>query len=351
MKRPTGVVFAAIVLLLLSLFQLLMAFCMAVSGALLPMRAAAGSPQVQQLPAWIPNFMYLLCVFFLALTVWGIATTVGLFRLRRWARYSVLIIGGGLALIGFTSALATCFLLLVPMPLPSSADASQIQTTQAITKVMFAVIAFFYAIICAVGVSWLIYFNRKKVREVFTAATPESPRLSQDVIAPVTSQEVSTVSLRNSRRPFLISLLAVLNMIGAGFLILSVFIPIPGLMFGFTLDGWRKAAVYLIFAVISAAIGVGLWRLQEWGRLVALGMLVIGVAQCVFYLVRPEQMVKFSADMTHRIAPMQPQLPEQFQVMLYRGSSLFSVLICVAVAAVLIRYRAAFQHPSGTPLT
>jgi hypothetical protein len=83
---------------------------------------------------------------------------------------------------------------------------------------------------------------------------------------------------------------------------------------------------------------------------VALGMLVIGVAQCVFYFVRPEQMIKFSANMTNKIAPMQPQLSEQFQTILYRGSSIFSVLICIAVAAVLIHYRAAFRHQQVLPL-
>lgn len=343
MKRPTGIVFAAIVLLLISLLQVLMAFLMALSGVILPMQTRAGVAQAAPMPAWMPIFMYVLSAFFVALAAWGITTTVGLFRLRPWARYSVLVIGGGLALIGLVSALGTGLLILIPMPLPSTVDASQAQTTQALTKVVFAVVAFFYAILCAIGVSWLIYFNRKKVREVFTPALTQIQALPSDQALNPASP-ASPLHFPGSSRPFIISVLAVLDLVGAVICVLSAPLPIPGMFFGFLVEGWRKAVLYVLFAAISAAVGIGLWRLREWGRLLGLGMIAVGFVQCIFFLVRPEQIVKYSADLSRQMAPMQPQMPEQFQTMLFRGSSLFSLLFCAAIAFVLIRYRAAFRR-------
>jgi hypothetical protein len=101
-KRPFGVTFSAILLFLGSSFQLLMAFLTALSGAVvgkIPSAGLHGATAPPPIPAWMPVVMYALSAFFVALSVWGILTTVGLFRLRRWARYSMLVIGGGLALI------------------------------------------------------------------------------------------------------------------------------------------------------------------------------------------------------------------------------------------------------------
>jgi hypothetical protein len=46
-------------------------------------------------------------VFYAALAVWAILTVIGILRLRSWARYSVLIIGGGLAVIGVFAVFGT----------------------------------------------------------------------------------------------------------------------------------------------------------------------------------------------------------------------------------------------------
>ncbi len=348
MNRPFGVVFSAIILLLLSLLQLLLAFGTAVSGAVLPMHSAArslpGAPPPPPMPTWLPIFMYVLCAFFLALAAWGIATAVGLFRLRNWARYSVLVIGGGLALIGFVSAITTGLLTLVPLPIASTVDASQAHAIQAMTKVVFGAVAFFYALIFAVGVSWLIYFNRRKVREVFATAANQVHSLAGDV-ASSAGQVLPALDL-SSPRPFLISVLAVLSMIGAGCCLLMALLPIPGAIFGLILYGWQKTALYLVCALLQAAIGTGLWRLREWGRLLAFGMMAIGVAQSLVYVLRPSLMLRYSAEMNQKLVPAQPQLPDRFQTMMYSTSFGVSLLICIAMAAILIYYRSAFQRPS-----
>jgi hypothetical protein len=329
MKRPFGVVFSAIVLLLGSLFQFLMAVVMALSGAIMPRGTAAGgfpgAPPTAPMPAWMPIYMYCLSAFCVGLGVWGVLTTIGLFRLRRWARYSVLVIGGGLALIGVVSMLVTALLVFIPLPVPANVDPSQAQTVHAMTRVVFVVIAFFYALVGAVGIWWLVYFNRKKVREVFMGAGDQ---------------------ISESPRPFLIAFLAVFNLIGAAGCTLMAFLPLPLLFLGLILHGWQKTAFCLAVAALQGAVGLGLWRLQEWGRRLEFAVIGFGVVQCGIYILRPTLLVQYTAELNKIMVPMQTQtLPPQFQTMMFGTSFGFSILFCLAIVAVLVHYGYAFRPP------
>lgn len=333
MKRPFGVVFSAILLILGSLFQLLMALAMAFSGIILQKQIRSGglpgATTAAPMPDWMPVFIYAISVFIVALAVWGISTAVGLIRMRRWARYSVLIIGGILAVFSFVQLLMMLLMMLVPLPMPANVDASQTQSVRTMSRIFFGVMALFHGIVCAVGVSWLIYFNRKKVRDAFTG-------------------EPGTIV--KSRRPILISVLAVLNMIGTVCCLLLIFIPLPALIFGWMIDGWGKVAIYLVFATLTASVGVGLWRLKEWGRLIALAMQAFGIVLCGVYMVRPSLMLGHIAEIQQRMMPMQPQLPQPFPTTMYSAIFCFDILLYIAIIAVLIYYRKAFQPPSGLSL-
>lgn len=334
MKRLPGVIFSAIILLLGSLFQLLMAALMGFGGAVEQSQIRSGlhpgAPAAAPVPEWLPAFTYGLCAVFVALALWGILTAVGLFRMRRWARYSILVIGGCLALIGLPSMLMMLVMLAVPLPLPASVDASQAHTAQAMTKVVFGVIALIYGVICAVGVSWLVYFNRRKVREAF---------------AHVTGQVVE------SRRPLLISVVAVLSMIGGPSCLLMAFLPLPAAFLGLILHGWEKAAIYLVYGALLAAAGVGLWRLEEWGRRLAMAMQLIGLAQFVVYIVRPSLLTNYSAEIDRTMNVTQPQMPAQFQNMIYGVSFGFGILLLIAIVAILHHYRGAFGQSIGPSRT
>jgi hypothetical protein len=273
--------------------------------------------------------MYLLCAIFVALSVWEILTAIGLFRVRRWARYSVLIIGGALALISLFSLVVTLVLLIAPLPGAAGMDASQVQHMHSISRVVFGVIALFYAFLGALGVSWLVYFNLKKVRDIFAGLPGQAPE---------------------SPRPFLISLLAVLSLIGAAGCLLFMFMPLPGVIFGLILHGWWKAAFYLVHAALLAAAGIGLLRLLEWGRLLTMALQVIGVAQHVVYLVRPSLYLRYTAEVNQIINPMQqPPSPLQIQSLLHSVSFGIGILFLGAIIAVLHYYRGAFARPAEPP--
>jgi hypothetical protein len=331
-KRPVGVIVAAVLLLFGSLFQLLMAAVMALSGAFMPMAAgaggASGAADGAPMPGFMHGFMFAFSAVCLALAVWGIVTTVGLFRLRGWARYSVLVIGGIIAVIGGISMLSSLIILAIPMTPTAGMDASSAATFAAMKYVIFAVSEIMYGIVTGAGVWWLVYFNRKSARDAFQSAA---------------AMEGGTVEIVKSRRPVAITVLAVLELFGAACCALMAVLPIPGLLFGLMLDGWQKTAFFLLVAVVQAVVAVGLWRLAEWGRRVALVLMATGIAQCVFSMLRLSQLASFSTELNRRLGLPPSPLPARAQTVIFASSFGFSILFCMAIVAVLIYYRSAFE--------
>jgi uncharacterized membrane protein (DUF2068 family) len=332
MKRLPGVIISAIVLLLGSLLQLLMAVCMVFAGAIEQGQVNSGvhpgGPATPPIPAWMPEFMYGMCAVFVLLALWGILTAIGLFRLRRWARYSVLVIGGCLALVGIPSMLMMLVMTMVALPLPPTVDASQAHTFQVMAKAGLGIGAALYAMMSGVGISWLVYFNRKTVREGFAGAPGQ---------------------IAESRRPLPISVVAAFSMLGGPSCALMAFLPLPAAFLGLTLHGWGKVAVYLVYAALLTAAGVGLWRLEEWGRRLALAMQVLGLAQFAIYIFHPSLMTAYTHEIDGAMGVTQPQMPAHFQNTMYAVMFGFSALLLLAIIGILIRYRGVFRQPTARP--
>jgi sulfite exporter TauE/SafE len=125
-----------------------------------------------------------------------------------------------------------------------------------------------------------------------------------------------------------------------------MFIPFPAILFGWVIEGWGKVATYLVFAALTGAVGVGLWQLKEWSRLLALAMQAFGIVICGVYLVRPSLMLRYVTEIQQRMTPGQPQMPQQFQASMYSAIFGFSILLYIAIIAVLIYYRKAFERPT-----
>ncbi|HZP06394.1 MAG TPA: hypothetical protein VFB43_15965 [Terracidiphilus sp.] len=331
MQRPAGVVISAVLLVLLSLLQLLMAGLMALAGLVPPHAsvAHAGAAAVAPAPPWMPIFMYALAAFFLVLTVWGIATVVGLMKLRRWARYSILVIGGGMALLGLFSMLSILVMAFIPLPTPPTADPSQAHVTRAAVTLMLGVIGVFYAALLALGVFWLVYFNRRAVRMAFDQAQGQPAE---------------------SRRPFLIALFAVLQMLGAPVCLVLALLPLPALILGFALHGWEKAMVYVVFSALQIVGAIGLWRLEEWGRRLTMAFLAFGIVNCMVIVMRPSLVTRYGAEINQALhLAQQSQVPSRFQTIMSVGSSCTSILLFLATIAVLHHYRGKFGRIFGAP--
>jgi len=95
-------------------------------------------------------------VWILLFSGWGLATGIGLLRAWRWARISTLIFSGLLVALGVLAVVA-----LLRMP---AGDISGWQLLM-----LRAVAVLFFLSPAALGIWWLVFFNRKQVKAYFQA--------------------------------------------------------------------------------------------------------------------------------------------------------------------------------------
>lgn len=320
MKRPALLIASAVGLSLLSLLQILMALLMVLTATTAASHALPLRPGAPPAPEWMPVFFYGLAAVCAGLAAWGIATAIGAYRLRRWARYSILIIGGCMAAVGCVSLLFTAVSLAAFSSLAPAGAAGAHASPVTVTAI-FAVIGLFYAAIAAIGIFWLVYFNRKPVRALFAGGVePEA----------------------EGRRPILISVYAVLSLLGTALLIAMTFLPLPTVLFGVAFTGWKKAAIDLLCAGIDAAIGIGLWKMAEWARRLALGFLAVGGAMMVLYLARPSLIMRNDEAVRRAMGLTPTPLPGHVQTVMYAVIFGLSLLLMAAIAWMLHYYRGRF---------
>jgi len=327
MKRLPGVVVSAVLLIFGSLLQVLGAAAMGFGAFLIPRLPVSTSAPVPAQPAWMPWFTLGFAGVCLALAGWGIITSVGLFRMRRWARVSALIIGGLLVFFGLPGFSMMILMAMVSLPAPTGVDPAHANTVQMVTRIGFTAIALFYAFISAIGIWWLHYFNRKAVREALTtgASGPLGP----------------------PRRPALISILAILNIVGIPMCALMAFAPLPMAIFGIVVHGWAKAITFLIFGVLAGISGVGLWRLKEWGRRTGIACQCMGLINNLFFVFQPETMKRYQEEVNRSMHVQQStQLPAHFQSTIQNAGFGVGFLVLFAVIATLHYHRGAFKPPS-----
>lgn len=325
MKRPAGLVFAAVLLILISAKQLAIAALVAFAGAVAPHQATTTATPVP--PHWLPAFMFAIAGFCILLAAWGIATAVGVLRARPWACYSILVVGGCLAFFGLTSAVGSAVFFMLPLPLPASTDPAQVHAIQSFLRIFLSIMVAYDLTLGAIGVWWLAYFNRPRMRELFAHGVPRR---------------------ESNQRPLLISIFAVLNAVGGVTCLVYAFLPLPAIAFGFAFHGWSKALIYLVFAVAMLAVGWGLWMRQEWGRRLALGLLAFGMLNTLASILRPPAMTQYTVEVNRQLGIQTTTLPPGYLTTMFFVCFAFGIVFAAGIAYVLIRYRAAFVHSDSS---
>jgi len=287
----------AVLVLISSLFWLLMGLL----GTVVVLNAPSvnylhQSPWVALIPLWIMA----------ALSSLGVTTAVGLFRLKNWARISTLIFSLVLVSIGVGGP--TGVFLVAP--------AAQEGTSRA--TALFVFLGSLSAFV--IGSWWLYLFNKSTVKAQFIP-----------------------VSERKEGRPLSVTLISLLFLFGAiQFLLLHIRRSWAPTFFGFVVSGWVGIVVAFVSVAIQLYSGIGLFRLQEMARKVAMGYLIYGVVSALLFIVLPGSEGRFTASLA--------QLPPGIQaskISLLR-MSLFGFLMMAGPNAVqvwfLVKRRWAFQR-------
>jgi hypothetical protein len=271
-SRSVGVILSAIVSLLGSLLVLGMGAVMAFALMFAPVSAHHDVPGPDFLKAILAGTV----LFYVLLALWGILTAIGLFRLRNWARISIIVFSVLLIPIGLCSGLAG---LLMPFPLPPNAAASNIFTTVRIGMGVF------FLSLAALGVSWLVYFNRAMVKAQFVSArqllSPESVHVLPAGQFPAAAQPAGP------GRPLSITIIAWFLLVGCAFLPLTIFLRPPAIVGAWIVSGSAAVAIWCIYGVLNLYIGIGLLRLRPAARIMAITVFSIGILNTLAFVLAP----------------------------------------------------------------
>jgi hypothetical protein len=331
MKRPVGLILSAIALSLAALFLILTTVLM----VLIAIFADRHHPFIAAAPAATPHFfLYLMlavAVFYAALATWATLTVIGILRLRSWARYSILVIGGGLAILGLLAGMGT---LLSRTMLPTLSTQQPNADPRILSGVFFVMTAL-YLLVSAVGGWWLIYFNLRPTRELFSIAEFQLPSSTG---LPASPNPVPTP----------IKIVAAFLLVGAVCCLLGVFLPFSAFLFGFILPPAAAHFLYIAFAAFAAFAGYGLLRLKESARLMTMAFLILGSCNVAALPWYQSKLQTYTAQVIHSM----PLMPGQLQPSVIYGSmtlffsALFGLILYGLAFWLLHRHRAAFQNPA-----
>jgi hypothetical protein len=286
MKRPIGLLLTTIILGFIALTELLSSIGMAVTGLM----GSHATPPAPSADVPIPphavgsialGFSLILTVILALLAGWAIFTIVGLLRLRNWGRISVLILGACLAVLSVMCSLGFIFLLFAQLFLtPSSSP--PLPYSPHVMAFFLGSTALFYAMTAAIGIWWLVYFNRAAIKALFV-------RTAIDIYAQPQSIDPSYLPSpatpgRFDHVPAAIVIVACFFLLSTLACALIVFAPFPAFLCGFMITGPTKYIIYLTFAAISGYIGYGLLHLDNRARLATLAFLGFSLVNmgCLF---------------------------------------------------------------------
>ena len=344
---------AAIVAIIFSLFGALGGLLGGISMLLLPdLPTTRNAPSM---PQGVRAMAATIMLFLLALAVFGIFVAIGILRRRNWARITILVWGGLMAII---SAVSIPFIFLVfnslPSTLPPGEDAAPIMGFMKLFMI------FLYGIPLGVGIWWLMLFTRPRVVMAFAAPAPMGaypppaypPNL--DVTGfPLAEPVVHPAFSMKAACPLPLMILAGFLVFSAAFMLLAVLFPLTGSMpfffFGHFFGGVTAKILLGLMGVIFGVAGIGIFKLKPAALDALLVLYCLFFVNGVLSLLSPRFLTVMQEAM-QRADAANPAFPggNPFLTSSYIHSILlFGLFFSVAIIAFLFFYRSRFLEAAS----
>lgn len=346
MKKPTGVIIAAVLLVLLAIIGTLSTIAVAVVVAIMPHPAVTGR-QSQIVEGILVAFLALPTIF-----TWCVG--VGLFRGKNWARISGVVLGCLIALSSAFFALTTVAMMIVP----------QFRSQFANSRFSLIIGVAFYLLLAAFGVWLVVYLSLRSIRQFFrpniiyvpdTVAYP-SPAAFDPAAAtslPTTPPAPAYVAVLSSATPetgkgialprIVVLVFAILSLFGSLSLLGMAAAGMPLFFLGVSLQGHAAALAMGALAAINIVIAAGLFRRFPPAYYAALAMQLLGIVSSLALLSPSFRARTIQASMVFaaRMTPVQsPQMqPAQMQSMMHtiqNGALLLNAILLPFVIAFFI---------------
>jgi hypothetical protein len=283
LKRPAGITIGAVLVFVGSAITLF-------AGAMMALSFVIATPN-GNLPH---GFIYIatsLVLGAVAFGAWGIASGLGLLKLREWSRISVIVFSILLLALSVPGFLMM-FLVKIPVP-ASSPDPRTAERIAAITRLGGAGV---YALLTVLAVMGLLYFNSKSVKAEF-ASRRATPSLDLD--------SALRPGPYSGGRPLSITIIA--GLMALGTLSLPLYLAVfqfPMMFLGFFFTGPTAALIIFGFAVVQGAIAYGLWHMQPWARSLAIYYFNFAIFNAIISVILPGAQTRYE----NALAIMQSQM-------------------------------------------
>jgi hypothetical protein len=357
-SRSAGVTVIAILQFLGSALLLAMAGLLAVAMIVAP----TPPPNNAQLPPMFFKIFRIIGPLIYALpAVWGIVTAVGLLQLKNWARISTIIFSVLLIVFGAFGTLMSMVFFLKPPP------------GNGVDPKMFAIIGAIAAVIglaqIGIGVWWMVFFNRARVKAQFlpqpVAFPPQSadpyaidPRYST-MVPPPGFPSAADAALpptppiaapQRTARPLSISIIAWFMLVSCVFVPFTLLLHPPAVLFLAILTGWQAAVFMLISAALSVYVGIALLKMRPLGRLIGIGYFIFGLLNFSVFYFAPGRSARIARFMDLQQSMFPWMRSAQSNSPLYADPTPFlligaigGVAFCLALLYFLIRAKPAFD--------
>jgi hypothetical protein len=319
-------------------------------------------PDSQLPPAFFKTILLLVPLFYILPAIWGIVTSIGLFQMKNWARISIIVFAALLTLGGFFGAIGALAFAVAKMPSNLPAE------VMVFTRIFLVV---FTALQLGIGIWWLVFFNRAKVRALFQArpdlagappvpaayppqasySTPPPPLPGAAAAVQVALQPQQGPSLPG--RPLSISILAWYMLVISIFFPLNLLIGAPAVAFTAILTGWPATVYYLAIGAVHIYVGIGLLRLQAAARAAGIAYFVFAfVNSAVFYFApggraRIDHLMEMQRSLFPWMpSPDQASVPFDMAPFLFAGAIAGLVLMLVALYFLITRGQAFAKQPA-----
>jgi len=266
-------------------------------------------PEAQPSPIPLKPVLAVIAAVAVACSAWGIATAVGIFLRRQWARISILVFASLLTLMCGGGVLAILF-----VPLPQTPEVQP-----AVFSIIRLSIALLYGALAAIGIWWLVLFNRPHAREYFAALEPMHERA----------------------RPLSVSVIAWYLLIATPFVAAPLLLRLPAVVLGALISGPAAVAVYAAYAAIHVYLGLGLLSLREPARIGTIGYFGFAMLNSLVTFVKPgyaEVMRQMQSTMPRLFASGTPPAAQPMWAFALMGAAVVAIPIYF-----LVRCREAFH--------
>jgi hypothetical protein len=192
-------------------------------------------------PVTFKAFMAAASLVYLLPSIWGVATAIGLWRLKNWARISMIVFSVILIFMGAVSGL-----VMLVMPFPSAPPPAPNPSVMAGIRI---VMGGFWLTLLGIGIWWLVFFTRAKVAEQFARpSVAYSEALSLQEIPLINGRVPGQTAVSAGKRPLSITIIAWLLLAGCVFIPMAMVFRVPAAPY---LPPWWRGEPHFSFTFVS----------------------------------------------------------------------------------------------------